>query len=100
MSWPGAIAEMLARAIGLDAAVLGPTVLDRALRRRMRSLGLADTDAYQSRVTSDPDELDELAEELAVPETWFFRDSRPFERLRQLAASWLRDPNRAPLRAL
>jgi chemotaxis protein methyltransferase WspC len=100
MSRPGLIAELLARAIGLDASILGPTLLDRAIQRRMRALGLTDPGAYTLRVRSDPDELDELAEELAVPETWFFRDAAPFERLREFATDWVREPRRPSLRVL
>jgi chemotaxis protein methyltransferase WspC len=100
MSRPATIAGLLERAFGLDPAVMGPTLLDRAVGRRLRALGLADPEAYRRRLADDPEELAELAEELAVPETWFYRDATPFQRLHEYAADWVRDPRRPPLRAL
>ena len=36
-----------------------------------------------------------------IPESWFFRDERPFDWLADhVRARWVGDPSRAPLRAL
>ena len=95
------IERLLARRIGLDPVTLGPHLLLRAARRRMAELGLDDLDVYASRVVQSEAELQELVEEVVVPESWFFRDDRPF---RWLAAyvreRWVGDPARPPLRIL
>ena len=42
---------------------------------------------------SEP-ELQELIEEVVVPESWFFRDERPFQWLREYVRErWLSDPS-------
>lgn len=69
----------------------------------LRSLG---TEALPSAIWRRPDgaapDLQALAEALVVPETWFFRDTAPFELLaRQARAAWLpRRPGGAPIRIL
>ena len=46
-------------------------------------------------------ELQALIEEVAIPESWFFRDSRPFEILATFARSgWVERPDRKPLTVL
>ena len=51
--------------------------------------------------SSRADEVQALVEEVVVPESWFFRDDRPFEVLADFArAGWLVDPARPPLSAL
>ena len=53
----------------------------------MRDLKLDDLAAYERQVGQSAAELQELIEEVIVAESWFFRDERPFE--------WLRDHVRA-----
>ena len=48
----------------------------------MSALGLHDHDAYLRRLSGSEDEQQELVEEVVVPESWFFRDERPFAALR------------------
>lgn len=65
--------EILRTATGL---VPDQPTLERALRARMRKLGLS-TRADYTRLLDGP-ELDELAELLVVPESWMFRDPAAF----------------------
>ena len=44
----------------------------------MSELGLDDLGAYASRLGESEPELQALIEEVVVPESWFFRDERPF----------------------
>jgi chemotaxis protein methyltransferase WspC len=94
------ILAVLAARIGLDAQSLGATVIRAAFERRRRACKLADLDAYAARLESDPVELGELTEELVVPETWFFRDRRPFEVLAAFARESRASRRETPFRAL
>lgn len=100
MTWQKSLEELLARAIGLDPASLGQTLVLRALQRRMRAVGIAREGEYLARLQSSNAELQELIEELVVSETWFFRDNEPFVLLRQHATAWLAAPTGTVFRAL
>jgi chemotaxis protein methyltransferase WspC len=79
---PHAIEELLKKEIGLDPTSVGPQLILRAVRERMRHLKLSDLAAYERAVENSAEELQELVEEVVVAESWFFRDERPFEWLR------------------
>ena len=64
--------------IGLDAASIGSTLLQRSIRLRMKSHGLKNSDDYHSLLQSSAAEWSELVESVVVTETWFFRDNEPF----------------------
>jgi chemotaxis protein methyltransferase WspC len=67
------ITELLRQYLGLDPASLGKSTIETAVAARMRACGVVDHDAYGSRVAADAAEFQTLAEEVSVPETWFFR---------------------------
>ena len=72
------IEGLLARRIGLDPVTVGPHLVVRAARRRMAELGVDDLGVYASRLGQSEPEQQALIEEVVVPESWFFRDERPF----------------------
>jgi chemotaxis protein methyltransferase WspC len=95
------IEGLLARRIGLDPVTVGPHMVLRAARRRMAELGLDELGAYASRLGQSEPELQALIEEVVIPESWFFRDERPFLWLADhVRARWVGEPSRAPLRVL
>jgi chemotaxis protein methyltransferase WspC len=95
------IEELLGRRIGLDPAVMGPHLILRAARRRMAELGVHELRDYAARVVDSEVEQQALIEEVIVPESWFFRDERPFRWLAEhVRAGWIAAPWRPPLRAL
>jgi chemotaxis protein methyltransferase WspC len=77
-----AIENLLTARIGLDPKSVGPQMISRAVRHRMRELKLEDTAGYIAQVSQNGTELAELIDEVVVAESWFFRDARPFEWLR------------------
>ncbi len=84
------IESLLRREIGLDAASIGSSLIERTIRLRMKQHGLKHIEAYRSLLDSSPDELRELIESVVVTETWFFRDREPFNVLVHLALTqWL-----------
>ena len=73
--------SLLKKSIGLDAATIGPSALERAIRERERACQLDDRGAYWERLCSEQSELQALIESVVVPETWFFRDRDAFTAL-------------------
>jgi len=97
----GRIERLLAGRIGLDPASVGDNLIANGVRARMEALGLAGREEYERALLGPGDELQALVEEIVIPESWFFRDDRPFEALREHAkAGWSADPARPPLAAL
>jgi chemotaxis protein methyltransferase WspC len=95
------IEGLLATRIGLDPIAVGSPLILRAARRRMKELGLDNLGEYERRLSQSELELQELIEEVVVPESWFFRDERPFQWVREYVRQrWLKDPLRPPLRVL
>jgi chemotaxis protein methyltransferase WspC len=79
--------DLLQAQIGLDAASIGPAAMERAIRRRMNACSISEEFPYLNLVRTSQDELDELVEEVIVPETWFFRNIYTFETLVKHALS-------------
>jgi chemotaxis protein methyltransferase WspC len=81
--------ELLRSSIGLDAASIGRSAVDRAVQERARICGLP-AGEYGGYLRSSDIELQALIDTVVVPETWFFRDQASFELLAQLAREeWL-----------
>ncbi|HAM70773.1 MAG TPA: chemotaxis protein CheR, partial [Verrucomicrobiales bacterium] len=93
------IGARLRATTGLDMEAFVPGVVARAVERRLRELGGGDPSTYARRLESDPSELQNLVEEVVVPETWFFREPEAFEALASLVTQ-LPLAGRRPLRAL
>ena len=95
------IEHLLRERIGLDAAAVGSTLIQRAVRLRIKSLGLKGLEDYERHLRSSPAEWNELVESVIVNETWFFRDPEPFALLMRLVSEeWLPAHPTAPLRLL
>ena len=67
--------------MGLDSASVGSATIQSAIRLRMASLGLNQTEDYWETLRASNEELQELIEAVVVPETWFFRDPEAFAAL-------------------
>ena len=95
------IEDRLRETIGLDAASVGPGLIQRAVRQRMRSLGLKRLEDYQRSLEHSRAEWNELVESVVVTETWFFRDPEPIAAfVRLVREEWLPAHATAPLRLL
>ncbi|WJW74746.1 CheR family methyltransferase [Thiohalobacter sp. IOR34] len=91
------IAQLLQQRMGLDASTVGLGVVEHAVLQRMTRQRLDTTEAYLLQLQQDAEELQQLIEEVVVPETWFFRDLHPFQALAQSLENELQ---RRPLRLL
>ncbi len=88
--------SIVAQTAGFDIPSLGDAAFVRSVDARMARCGFTSRDEYAAAVRASPAELQNLLEELVVPETWFFRDRRPFLFLRD----WARAARRPFLRVL
>lgn len=83
-------ASLLRRAIGLDAASIGTSAIESAVKIRMRACKLKDSAAYWGLLQSSEPEVQELIEAVIVPETWFFRETAAFPALTgRVMSQWL-----------
>jgi len=95
------IEELLAKQIGLDPASVGPRLILRAAQHRMNELQLDDLSDYERRLCNSKREIQSLAEHVVVPESWFFRDAKPYQWLFTFVRMrWLLQPARPPARVL
>ena len=72
------IENLLRKTIGLHAPTIGSSMVERAVRIRMRTHGLTKQDDYLMLLQQSPAEWDALLDSVLVTETCFFRDKTPF----------------------
>ena len=95
------ITTLLSQTIGLDPDVVSHSQITRAVETRRVACNLPDIDRYWARLQTSAIELEELIELIIVPETWFFRDGKPFDYLKTYVnTEWLLKPNRNLLQIL
>ncbi len=73
------IKDILKKEIGLDANTLGDATIDKILHQRMHACQIDNIEDYYHFIIQNSDELAVLLETAVIPETWFFRDTRPFK---------------------
>jgi chemotaxis protein methyltransferase WspC len=101
MNLEDAMSDLVRKVLGFDASSTGDRAFEHALRAGMRRAGVEDLDRYLDLLRASPEELQNLTEELVVPETWFFRDREPFVFLARHAREiWLREHPAGTLRVL
>ena len=94
------IEALLKDKIGLAASTIGHKIA-RAVEKRRLACDLPDLQTYLRRLQTSKAELEELIELVVVPETWFFRDRKPFTFLEHYVKSeWLPNRNNGILRLL
>lgn len=82
------IERMLRQRIGLHAESVGRSAISSAVGRRMATRNISSVHEYFERLNTSTDELHELIETVVIPETWFFRDGKPFQVLKKVAAQF------------
>lgn len=93
--------KRLVETLGLNAAAIGRTVLERVVSTALERVEVADTATYLERFAAASEDFESCLEELVVPETWFFRDTEPFILLiRHLCETWFPAHRHETLRIL
>ncbi len=95
-----AIEKLLQETMGLNAASIGSSAITRAVQQRMRERHIQTPEEYLQRLRGSSVELQQLIDQVIIPETWFFRDQQPFVALAQHAQAWKYAGHPAPLRIL
>ena len=89
------IEKFFCNKIGIDAQIIGSHKIAKAVENRRAACNLPDLEAYFKLLQTLPQELEELVEQIVVPETYFFRDRKPFDFLKNYVRSeWLTKSNR------
>lgn len=85
--------RLLRQQMGIEPESVGVQNVAQVVRRQMAVAGAATASEFCRHLATDPSALEQLAEELLVPETWFFRDPLGFQCLgRRLAdGQWSRE---------
>lgn len=92
--------QVLHDRIGLNPESLGRGPISQAVIERRRACALS-PGTYAGVLAGSEEERQALVEAVVVPESWFFRDKKPFEFLAQsIAKTWRDHPARHPLRVL
>jgi chemotaxis protein methyltransferase WspC len=87
--------------IGLDATTVGSSLVHRAVHRRMQARGILGVREYAARLAADSDEMQELVEEVVIPETYFFREPEALDAVARRASLMTpRASAEAPVRVL
>jgi chemotaxis protein methyltransferase WspC len=95
------IERVLHERIGLDASTVGSSLVHRAVHRRMQACGIASVIEYASRLTAESIEMQELVEEVVIPETYFFREPEALDAVaRRVFAASPRASEELPVRIL
>ncbi len=95
------ILALLNQQIGIAPHILGDRKLTKAVESRRLACRAADAATYLRLLQTSPQEMEQLVEQVVVPETWFFRDRKPFDFLVEFVRSeWLQKPNPTKLRVL
>ncbi len=85
-----AIQDLLRHTIGLHAATIGESAVERAAHARMRENRITRQEDYLKLLKHSPLEWSALVESVVVKETWFFRDPESMASLVQLVLTeWL-----------
>ena len=95
------VESLLSERFGIVPSTLGPNVLTLAVKRRCDALSCNHRFEYLEKLQTEADEMMALIDEIVVPESWFFRDVVPFERLSQALAKRVKEYTPlTPLRVL
>jgi len=96
MNLVAAAAELLSKRLGLSPELLGSSVVVRALDAVIGKAGLQNREERAARLLAEEgEEWQKLVDEVIVPETWFFRDSEPFQFLASYVTEKWRPANPA-----
>lgn len=96
-----AIEQLLKDRIGLHSATIGSTTVSHAVGQRMRECRITDREDYLRLLLDSSAEMSLLVDTVVIPETWFYRDDKPFSAF----SAWVRQHRSAynrqsPLRIL
>jgi len=94
------IIKIITEVMGLDPETLGEMSLKTSIKSLINKFGYNSEENLLFDLTNNPKSLQELIEEVKVPETWFFRDVESYNYLSEFASLKLRSNNSLPIKIL
>jgi len=85
------VTDLLRRRLGIDFSCYRPGTVGRRILRRMELLQLQELQDYVTLLSANPDELEDLGQDLLIGVTEFFRDPDAFRALADLLRELLRE---------
>lgn len=76
---PSSLIELIRMRLGIEESTVGRAALLRIVQQQMAGCGMDSIAEYVQALSADEDLWMQLTEELLIPESWFFRDGRPFD---------------------
>ena len=95
-----ALKDLLATRLGVDADSLGPYFLPSVARWALQHSGHRDIQRLVDEAARGGEAWQRLMENVVVAETWFFRDTAPFEHITDVVRAKWAGPDTTPVRVL
>jgi len=94
------VEHLLATRIGFDVHTVGLQAVRAVIRRSMDEAGVSDPAEYARKLIGDSETWNRLIDRVVIPETWFFRDTAPFDLVAGFARAHARRASGSVLRIL
>jgi chemotaxis protein methyltransferase WspC len=89
------VEKLLSARLGFDVHTVGRHAVAAVIRQSMEEAGCADPTSYARLLAADSEVWNRLVDRVVVSETWFFRDTEPFNLVAERArAHMFRQPSR------
>jgi chemotaxis protein methyltransferase WspC len=94
------VENLLSVRLGFDVHTIGRHAVAAVIGQSMEESGCSDPASYARLLTTDPNAWDSLVDKVIVPETWFFRDTEPFNLISDRARAQMLRPTGGMFRIL
>lgn len=84
------VEKLLSARLGFDVHTIGRHAVAAVLKQSMEQAACSDFASYARLLSTDSGAWNDLVDRVVIPETWFFRDSEPFELAADLALAQIR----------
>jgi chemotaxis protein methyltransferase WspC len=89
------VEKLLSARLGFDVHTIGRHAVAAVIRQSMEEAGCSDPTSYARLLAADSEAWNRLVDRVVVSETWFFRDTEPFNLVAERArAHMFRQPSR------
>jgi len=95
-----AISDILKSSMGLDYNSIGISSIEAGVKNRLDETGMPGYQSYLSLLSESEEELKALIEKIVIPETWFFRDEKPYAILSEYLRSTRQSQNNEEINIL
>jgi chemotaxis protein methyltransferase WspC len=94
------VEKLLSARLGFDVHTIGRHAVAAVIKQSMEQAGCSDFASYARLLSANSGAWNDLVDRVVIPETWFFRDSEPFELAADLALAQIRSASGKVFRIL